>query len=400
MKRIQTGLPVVGGLLLMLMFLCAAAPRTSQPSSASTAEPGDTFVYVGTYTGGSGASASKGIYLFKLQTQNLEVSQNITLVPMGLAAETPNPSFLELDVKRRLVFAVNADPDGKVSSFAADAAGKLTPINQVSSKGAGPAHLTLDRTGRFLLVANYTSGHVAVIPVAADGRLSEATTVIAHTGKSVNAERQAGPHAHCCTLDAANRFAFVCDLGIDKVMSYRFDAQSGKLTANDPPFASVKPGSGPRHLAFRPDGRFAYLINELTSTITAFSYDAAAGKLTEIQTVSSLPEYYDGPNSGAEIGVHPSGKWLYCSNRGNNTVVLFNVDAGKGTLTYVEEQGTGGKTPRHFGIEPSAKHMVIGNQDSDQLLACRIDDGNGRLKPSGLFADCPSPTCAQFLPPA
>jgi 6-phosphogluconolactonase len=144
----------------------------------------------------------------------------------------------------------------------------------------------------------------------------------------------------------------------------------------------------------------AGVINELTSTITAFSYAAPAGKLTEIQTVSSLPEYYDGPNAGAEIGVHPSGKWLYASNRGNNTVILFNVDPDKGTLSYVEEQGTGGKTPRHFGIQPNAQHLVIANQDTDQLLACRIDSGNGRLKPSGIFADCPSPTCAQFLQPA
>jgi 6-phosphogluconolactonase len=357
-----------------------------------------TFVFAGTRTGSRGKG--KGIYAYWLQTQGMEVSQNITLVPLGLAAETSNPSFLELDLKRRLVFSVNADPNGMVSSFAVDAAGKLKPLNQVSSKGAGPTHLTLDLTGRFLLVANYTSGHVAVIPVGADGRLSEATSVIEHAGKSVNAERQAGPHAHCCTFDAANRFAFICDLGLDKVMCYRFDATAGKLAPNDPPFAAVKPGAGPRHLAFRPDGRFAYVINELNSTITVFAYEAAAGKLTEVQTVSSLPEYYDGPNAAAEVGVHPSGKWLYASNRGNNTVVLFNIDAAKGTLSYVEEQGTGGKTPRHFGIEPSARHLAIANQDTDQLLACRIDAGNGRLKPSGVFAECPSPTCVQFLPPA
>jgi 6-phosphogluconolactonase len=224
--------------------------------------------------------------------------------------------------------------------------------------------------------------------------------VVQHTGKSVHPQRQTGPHAHCVTLDPANRFAFVCDLGLDRVMSYRFDAQAGKIVANDPAFAAVKAGSGPRHMVFRPDGRFAYVINELTSTVTVFSYDATAGRLTEVQTLSSLPEYYDGPNSGAEIAIHPSGKWVYACNRGNNTVVLFNVDGEKGTLTYVEEQGTGGKTPRHFGVEPSAKHLAIANQDTDQLLACRIDPGNGRLKPSGVFAECPSPACVKFLPPA
>jgi 6-phosphogluconolactonase len=292
-------------------------------------------------------------------------------------------------------------PGGAVSSFSVDASGgKLTLLNQRPSMGTGPCHITMDKDGRNLLVANYGSGSVAVLPVAADGRIAEATSVVQHTGKSVHPQRQTGPHAHCVTLDPANRFAFVCDLGLDRVMSYRFDAQAGKIVANDPAFAAVKAGSGPRHMVFRPDGRFAYVINELTSTVTVFSYDATAGRLTEVQTLSSLPEYYDGPNSGAEIAIHPSGKWVYASNRGNNTVVLFNVDGEKGTLTYVEEQGTGGKTPRHFGVEPSAKHLAIANQDTDQLLACRIDPGNGRLKPSGVFAECPSPACVKFLPPA
>jgi 6-phosphogluconolactonase len=258
----------------------------------------------------------------------------------------------------------------------------------------------VDRSGKNVLVANYGSGSVSVLPVGADGQLGEPTSVVQHSGKSVNPQRQAGPHAHCVTLDAANRFAFVCDLGLDKVMSYRFDADTGKLTANDPPFAAVKAGAGPRHMVFRPDGKFAYVINELNSTVTAFSYDAAAGKLTEAQTISSVPEHYDGPNSGAEIDVHPSGKWVYASNRGMNSVVLFNVDAANGALRFVEEQGTGGKTPRHFGIEPNAKHLTIANQGSDTLLICRIDEGNGRLKPSGIFAECPTPACAKFLLPA
>jgi 6-phosphogluconolactonase len=363
-------------------------PGSKPPAKAS-------LVYAGTYTG----AKSKGIYAYWVQTSNLEVSQNITLVPMGLVAETPNPSFLEFDVKRRLLFAVNEQDQGGVSAFQVEAGtGKLTALNQRPSMGRGPCHLVLDKTGRNILVANYDSGSVAVLPVAADGRLGESTSVVQHTGRSVNRERQTGPHAHCVTIDAANRFAFVCDLGLDKVMSYGFDADTGRLTANDPAFAALKPGAGPRHMVFRPDGRFAYVVNELNSTITVFAYEAQAGKLTEVQTVSTVPEYFDGPNSGAEIGVHPSGKWLYVSNRGMNTVVLFNVDASKGTLAWVEEQGTGGKTPRHFGIEPSAKHLTIANQDSDTLLICRIDDGNGRLKPSGLFADCPMPACARFWP--
>jgi len=361
-----------------------------------------TFVYVGTYTG----SKSKGIYLFRLQTENLEVSQNITLVPLGLAAETSSPSFLELDFKRRLLFAVNelnefeGRPTGAVSAFSIDpATGLLTLVNQRPSMGAGPCHLVLDKERRHLLVANYGSGSVSVLPVGPDGRLGAASDVVQHTGKSVNPDRQKGPHAHCVTLDLANRFAFVCDLGLDKVLVYRFDPKRGKLTPHDPPFATLKPGAGPRHMVFRPDGRFAYVTNELSSTITVFAYQSAAGVLKELQTVSTLPPSFDRPNSTAEIDVHPSGKWLYVSNRGHNSVVLFTIDAARGTLTWVEEQGTGGSTPRHFGIERSARHMAIGNQGSDTVLVARIDAGNGRLKPSGVFASVPSPVCVKFLPP-
>jgi len=361
-----------------------------------------TLVYVGTYT----KSNSKGIYLFRLQTENLEVSQNITLVPLGLAVETPSPSFIELDLKRRLVFAVNeldefeGKPTGAVSAFSIDPAkGTLALVNQRASMGTGPCHLILDKEGRHLLVANYGSGCVSVLPVGADGTLGAATEVVQHAGKSIHPERQKGPHAHCVTLDSANRFAFVCDLGLDQVLAYRFDAQHGKLAPHNPPFVRLRPGAGPRHMVFRPDGRFAYVVNELSSTITVFRYDADAGALNDVQTVSTLPEYFDGANTAAEIGVHPSGKWVYVSNRGHNSVVLFNVDYEKGTLTYVEEQGTGGFKPRHFGIEPSAKHLAIVNQDSDTVLVARIDAGNGRLKPSGVFAEAPSPACAKFLPP-
>jgi 6-phosphogluconolactonase len=394
-----------------ILILSAAAFSLQSPGAdpPQTSAGGDnlkdaTWVYVGTYTGGK--SKSQGIYLFRLQTQNLEVSQNITLVPLGLAAETASPSFIEIDPKRRLLFAVNettelqGKPTGAVSAFSNNpTTGKLTLINQRSSMGAGPCHLVLDKTGKNLLVANYDSGNVAVFPVAADGTLGEPTDFVQHAGKSVNKQRQEGPHAHCVTLDPANKFVFVCDLGLDKVMTYRFDAEHGKLTSNEPAFTTLKPGAGPRHMVFRPDGKFAYVINELDSTVTAFSYNPQTGALTEVQTISTLPHYYDGPNTTAEIDVHPSGKWLYASNRGHNSVILFSIDPDSGNLTYVEEQGTGGKTPRHFGIQPSPKHLAIANQDSDSILVCRIDAGNGRLKPSGVFAEAPSPVCVKFLPP-
>ncbi len=379
-------------------FLQAAEPSMTQFNPAK-----DTLVYVGTYTG----PKSKGIYLYKLQTENAEVSQNVLLVPLGLAAEASNPSFLEVDHKRRLIFAVNEDdsfqgkPSGSVSSFSMDpATGKLTLINQVSTNGAHPCHVVMDKTGKNLLISNYTGGNVTVVPVASDGKLGEATATIQHAGKSVNPERQNGPHVHCVTLDPANRFAFVCDLGQDKVMSYRFDSAQGKLTPNDPAFAAVKAGAGPRHMVFRPDGKFAYVINELNSTVTVFGYEADAGRLTEIQTISTIPPYFDGANTTAEIGITPSGKYLYASNRGHNSVMLFAVDSAKGTLTDIEDQSTGGKKPRHFGIQPSGRHLAIANQDSDNLLLCRIEEGNGRLKPSGVFADAPSPVCIVFVPPA
>jgi 6-phosphogluconolactonase len=360
--------------------------------------PAPTFVYVGTYTN----EKSKGIYLFRLQSDD---PQSVKLVPLGLAAETTSPSFLEIDLRRRLLFAVNevgqfeGKPTGAVTAFAIDReTGKLTPLNQQSAMGAGPCHLVLDKQRRHLLVANYSGGSVCVLPVGTDGRLGAASDVVQHSGSSVNPDRQKGPHAHCVTMEPGHRFAFVCDLGLDKVMAYRFDASRGKLTPHDPPFAAVKPGSGPRHMVFRPDGRFAYVVNEMSSTVAVFAYAPGSGVLKEIQTVSTLPAYFTGDNTTAEIDVHPSGKWLYASNRGHNTIVLFNIDSAKGTLTYVEEQVTRGSTPRHFGIDPSGRHFAVANQNSDTILVAQIDAGNGRLKPSGELVPAPTPVCIKFLP--
>jgi 6-phosphogluconolactonase len=356
------------------------------PGARPNAPP--TFVYVGTHT-----DKGKGIYLFRLQTENLEVSQNITLVPLGLAAETPNPTSVAIDFTKRLLFAVNevdqfdGKPGGAVSAFTIDSgSGKLTAINQRPSMGARPCQIALDKEkeARHVIVAN-CAGTIAVLPIGSDGRIGEPTA-------TVNAP------ARCLALDPASRFAYACDRDGDRILRSRFDVQTGALT---PPenAARLKAGSGPARMAFRPDGRFAYVGNERTSTITVFQVDAASGALTEVQTVSTLPEYYDGPNSAAEVALHPTGKYLYVSNRGHNSVVLFTIDADKGLLTYVEEQGTGGKNPVHFGIEPSAKHLAIANHDSDTLLASRIDASNGRLKPSGVFAPAPAPIFIRFLPP-
>jgi 6-phosphogluconolactonase len=388
---------VAGCLLLGGLLAAAARPASSaEPAPAATGPlpANTTLAYVGTFTKGE----SKGIYVFRLQTQGLEVSQNITLVPLGLAAATPNPAFLEVDTRRRLVFAANdlhefeGKPSGAVSAFSVDATtGKLVLLNQRPSMGPAPCHLTLDKDGRNLLVANCIGGSVAVLPVAADGKLGAATSVVQHPGTK--------PHTHGVALSPDNRFAFACDMGLDRVMSYRFDASKGILTPNDPATIAMKAGTGPRHLVFRPDGRYAYVVGSKKSSVTTFAFDGKTGGLREQQTVSSLPESFEGQSSAAEVAVHPSGKFLYVSNRGHNSVVLFAIDADKGTLTFVEEQGTGGKTPRHFGLEPSAKHLAIANQDSNTVLASRVDAGNGRLKPSGVFANVPSPVCVKFLPP-
>jgi 6-phosphogluconolactonase len=370
----------------------------AQPSGGAAVSPEDTLVYVGTYT--DRKIPSRGIYAYRLQPGSR------TLAPVGLAAESRNPSFLAIDAGRQLLFAVNeldefeGKPTGAVSAFAIDrATGMLRLINQRPSMGRAPCHLVLDKSGRHLLVANYTSGTVAVLPVAADGRLGDATAVVQHAGSSVNPRRQQGPHAHCMTFDPAHRFVFACDLGLDKVLAYRFDADRGTLTPHDPPFATVKPGAGPRHMAFRPDGRFAYVLNELDSTVTTFAYDASAGAMKEVATVSTLPPDSKGSNSGAEIAMHPSGRYVYASNRGHDSVAVFAIDPGKGTLTFIAAEPSGGRAPRHFGLDASGRVMTIAGQDSGTLLTGAIDPESGRFQPSGPPVSAPTPVFVGFLPP-
>jgi 6-phosphogluconolactonase len=392
-------------IVLGFFFVVLLSFNTEAAGGESDVPPkGATLVYVGTFT--DTPAKSRGIYLFWLRDDDSKLSSIPTLVPLGLAAETQNPSFLTVDSKRRRLFCANeinsfqGTPSGAVSAFAIDpATGKLKFINQRASMGAGPCHLTLDKTGKNLLVANYASGSVAVLPIGVDGELGEATSVMQDAGKGPNPARQEGPHAHCTMLSPDNRFAFCCDLGIDKVMIYKFDAENGKLIPNKPAFVQLTPGSGPRHLVFHPNGKFAFLISELASTITTFAYDRNKGALHELQTVSSLPAWYHDYNKAAEIAVTPSGKFLFASNRGDDAIVLFAIDPKKGTLTWVEEQKTGGKTPRQFGIEPSGRCLVVGNQDSDTVLVCGIDEINGRLKPSPSLTPVPSPACAVFFPP-
>jgi 6-phosphogluconolactonase len=289
---------------------------------------------------------------------------------------------------------------GAVSAFSIDAAtGKLTLLNQKSSRGPGPCHVTVDRLGKNALVANYGGGSVACLPIGEDGRLGDATAFIQHKGSSVNPQRQREPHAHSINLDAANRFAFVADLGLDKVLVYRFDPSAGTLEPNDPPAAVIASGSGPRHFAFHPSGRFAYVINELNSTVTAFAYDAERGTLQTLQTVTTLPEGFDGKSFPAEVQVHPSGKFLYGSNRGHDSIACFAIDAATGRLTPIGHEPTQGKNPRNFGIDPTGAYLLAANQDGDNVVAFRIDPATGKLSPTGQSIRVPMPVCVKFMLP-
>ena len=361
-------------------------------SSLAVAE--EVGVYLGTYTGGK----SRGIYQAKLDLATGALS------PPVLAAEAENSSFLAIHPSKGFLYAVGevsrlgGKPTGGVSAFSIDAeTGKLSLLNQQGSGGAGPCHLVVDGAGKNVLVANYGGGSVAVLPIGSDGKLGEATSTIQHKGSSVNPKRQKEPHAHSINLDPAGRFAVAADLGLDKVLIYRFDPAKGSLEPNDPPFAAVKPGSGPRHFAFHPAGRHAYVINEMTCTVTAFSYDAGKGSFEEIQTHTTLPEPWKEGYSTAEVQVHPSGKFLYGSNRGHHSIAVFSIDGATGRLTLVGNEPTQGRTPRNFGIDPTGRCLLAANQDSDTVVVFRIDPATGRLEAAGHKADVPKPVCVKFL---
>ncbi len=355
------------------------------PGSAPDAQ----WVFIGTYT----TRGSKGIYLYRLDMSSGQLS------PVGEGPVTPNPSFLAVHPNHRYLYAVNETDNGSVSAFSIDPhTGALKLLNSHSSRGSAPCHITVDRHGRAALVANYTSGSVAVLPIHSDGTLGEATGFDQHHGTGTNPQRQEGPHGHCVELDPANRFALSCDLGLDKVFVYRFDPGKPSITPNNPSFAPVAPGAGPRHLAFHPSGRFVYVIEEMGNTITAFEYDSHHGALRNIQTVSTLPEGFSGSNTTAEIAVHPSGRFVYGSNRGHDSIAIFTVDPSTGKLTPSGHQSTLGKTPRGFAIDPTGRYLVAGNQDSDTLVVFRIDPDTGQLTPTGQTVQVPAPVCVQMMP--
>jgi 6-phosphogluconolactonase len=390
-----------------VLILAAPVVLVSLAGSATPpASPHSYLVLVGTYTH---KTASKGIYAFSYDTDSGK------LTPKGVAAETADPSFVAIHPSGKYAYAVNeTGKQSAVSAFALDAqTGQLTLLNQLPALGEDPCYISFDKTGKFVLIANYTSGNVAVFPILPDGKLGEHTAALTDSGTlGPNQERQEGPHAHWIELSAHNRYAYVADLGLDRVLIYKFDAAKGTLTPGDasPPAATaaagsakpndafsatLSPGTGPRHVAFSRAGNFMYVLGEVKSTVTVFANDSNES-YRAIQTISTLPAGFSGRNDTAEIAMHPNGKWLYASNRGNDTIAVFEVEPGKGTLRLVADVPTGGKEPRHFAIDPAGKYLLAENQNSDTIVTFRIDPASGKLTRTGDVAQVPAPVCLAF----
>jgi 6-phosphogluconolactonase len=371
---------------VLMLALAAILPAAKTPR--------EYLIYFGTYTG----NGSKGIYVCRFRPATGKAT------PVELAAETVNPSFLAVDPAQRYLFAANEIGDyqtaksGSVSAFVMDRhSGKLNPVNSVASRGADPCHLTVDKSGKHVLVANYNGGSVTVLPVKPDGALGESSDFVQHQGSSVDPQRQKEPHAHDVVLTPDNRFAVVADLGLDKLLVYRYDLAKGTLSPNDPPSGHVQPGSGPRHFAFHPNGRWAYVINEMGNTVTAFDWDADKGSLHEVQTISTLPRDFKGKNSTAELAVDAKGRYLYGSNRGHDSIAVYAIDPARGLLTLIEDVPTLGKEPRNFALDPTGAYLFAANQNSNTVVVFRVNPRTGRLIPTGEKIQVLSPVCVTFV---
>src|SRR6266853_6098600 len=385
-------------------FSLLLAPFIFSVAGASADKPATNrryLVFVGTYTD---KTESKGIYAYEFDADTGK------LTPKGVAAETPDPSWVAVHPSGKYLYAANeAGKASTVSAFAVDAnSGRLTLLNQMPSLGEDPCYLSFDKTGKYVLVANYSSGTIAVFPILADGRLGEHTALAKDQGPAgPNKERQEAPHAHWIEAAAHNQFVYVADLGLDRVLIFKFDATSGSLTPGEPltakaaPLnprsATLNPGAGPRHAAFAPDGKFMYVLGELQSTVTVFANDAE-GAYRTVQQISTLPKGFAGRNDAAEIAVHPNGKFLYASNRGHESIAIFAIDARNGTLALVAHVLTGGKEPRNFAIDPSGQYLLAENQLSNNVVVFRIDPTTGGLSPTGVKVEVPSPVDITFLP--
>jgi 6-phosphogluconolactonase len=353
------------------------------------------WVYFGAYSSpeNPGISVSE----FSAETGQLSTAR--------LATETVNPSFLAVHPSQKYLYAVGeiADqggkPGGGVSAFAIDQqTGGLTALNQQSSVGAGPCHVVVNAAGTTALVANYGGGSVVSYAIAADGRLQPAASVMQHAGHSVNPQRQTAPHAHSVRFHPKGPWAVSADLGLDQVLIYRVDAATSKLSPNTPPFGTVAPGSGPRHVTFNADGTVAYVINELSNTVTMFQCDPSTGAMKERQTISTLPEGFTGTSYTAEVVVHPSGKFVYGSNRGHDSLAEFRVNPNDGTLTFLGTISTGGKTPRNFNVDPTGRWVLAANQGTDNVVVLSVDMETGRLSATDRSITVSKAVCVTFVP--
>jgi 6-phosphogluconolactonase len=374
------------GLLVCVNFNSEAADQRTKAKVE--------LVFVGTYTN---KTVSQGIYAYRFDERTGKFSA------LGVGAESVDPSFVVVAPNGKFLYAVNevgnfgGAKSGAVSAYAIErGTGKLTLLNQVASGGADPCAVTFDQTGNYLLVANYTGGNVAVFAVGADGKLGARTAFEQHAGHGVDPARQEGPHAHWMVTSPDNRFALSADLGLDEVVVDKFDAGNGTLTPNEPPFAKVEPGAGPRHLVFSGNGKFVYVTNEMGSTVTVFAYDAAAGTLEARQTISTLPRDWSGQNTTAEIAVHPSGKFLYVSNRGHDSIAVFGISSKSGELTTIGNFPTRGKEPRNFAIDPTGHYLLVANENSNDIVVFRIDGSSGELGSTGERVEVPAPVDIAF----
>lgn len=340
---------------------------------------------------------NQGIYtsIFNLATGEISEAK--------VASAMVKPSFLTIHPSGEYLYSVceietaDGKKNGGVAAFGVERnSGQIVLLNRQSSEGKGPCHVSLDKDGKALFVANYGSGSCASLPIGGDGQLGAPASAHQHQGKSIDPARQEGPHAHSIHLDPANKFAFVCDLGLDQILVYKFDPATAKLTPNDPPFARTPAGGGPRHFAFHPSGKWAFANNEMKSSVTVYAYDADKGTLTAGQTLSTLPNEVKG-NSTAETQVHRTGKFVYVSNRGHDSIAIFEFDASTGKLTAKGHQASGGKTPRNFCIDPTGGYLVAANQGSGNVVVFRIDQKTGGLTAIGQEIKVPSPACVKFM---
>jgi 6-phosphogluconolactonase len=346
-----------------------------------------TTVYVGT----TSESRGTGLARMRFDPETGEITRP------ELAVAVADPALFVLSRSGSRLYLCHSSG---ISAYAVDAtAGGLASLNHTRAEGRGPSHVSLDHTGRFVLAANYHGGFVEVYALAADGTLVERTAVQRHRGKSVHPERQTRAYPHCFTVDPTNRYAIAADLGTDELVVYRFDELDGTLARHDPPIKGTTPGSGPRHLAWHPGGTL-YVVNELSSAVSVLSWDAALGRLSDVQTISTLPGGFAGSNTGAEILVHPNGRVVYASNRGHDSIAVFAVDDGSGRLALMETAGTGGRTPRYFAMDPSGRWLIASNRDSDTVVIFRIDRSTGRLARHGDLVAIGRPTGIAVVPSA